>query len=175
MKFVQKAIQVGFVWLMAVTTLIASVPHFDCICPNGQRKLFCLGLPTQRPGCCCGGACCSSSGGKCCCQAQDSPPGEQAEQTCCCCESQPHASNDTSTSGIQAKGNCCKKTLAHDEFVNPTTQDAKQNLADGFSVPLLQFAPLLPAPRESHLRFSRHRYELPPPPDLVITLQHFLI
>src|SRR5262245_30182992 len=64
MRFFVRAVQIGFVWLTAVTTLIAGVPHFDCVCPYVDHP-FRLGTSSARS-CCCGGSCCSSStGGEC--------------------------------------------------------------------------------------------------------------
>lgn len=42
-------------WLMTVAALLAGVPYFDCICPGGSYKPFCLGLRMGAAGCCSGG------------------------------------------------------------------------------------------------------------------------
>ena len=178
MEIIVRAVQTGLVWLTAVTTLVGSVPHFDCLCPNGQHKLFCLGISASPTGCCCGGSCCSSSeSGKCCCQARESSPEARAKHLRCCCESQRQTSADAPGPGLQVKGSCCQKTVIRDELVgvSPTKESPKQNGADGFSVvlPPLALVHALPVVSESWL--SWHRYDLPPPTDLVITLQHFLI
>ncbi len=176
MKFLGSAVQVGFVCLTAVSTLIAGVPHFDCICPNGTHKAFCLGSASPRTGgCCCGGSCCSSSAGGSC-QAQDSSPAPQGDQACCC-KSQPQPSSEAPATGSQVKGSCCTKTLAEGQLltVSPTTTGAHQNLTDNFSTPLPQPASRYPALVVGQSLFAWHRCDLPPPPDLVLTLQHFLI
>jgi hypothetical protein len=177
MRFLGGAVQVGFVCLTALSTLIAGVPYFDCVCPNGNHKPFCLGVSSPQTGCCCGGSCCSSSAGKCCCcKAQDSSPDEQSEQSCCC-KSQQQSSTDAPAKGIRVEGSCCQKTLASNEFlsISPTKEIAKQNSMDRFFVPLPQPVSVPPALAAGRRLFSSHRCDLPPPPDLVITLQHFLI
>jgi hypothetical protein len=168
-----RAIQTGFIWLTAVTTLIAGVPHFDCLCPNGRHKPFCSGIVSSHTGCCCGGSCCSSSAGKACCQAEDSSPRRQAP---CCGDSQP-PNADARIPGIHVSARCCQKTFAQEEFVGVclVKKSDKQNLTERFSVPLLPLAADPTVPQVRRPLPSGLPYELPPPPDLVIALQHFLI
>jgi hypothetical protein len=179
MKLTFRAAQAGFVWLTAVTTLFAGVSPFACICPNGRHKPFCLGISSTRTGCCCGACGSSSSEGKCCCcQSQGATPYGQAEQTCCCeNRGQPGTDSDTSTPSIQGNGRCCQKTLARDERVgvSPAVDSHKQNRAGGFSVPLPPLVVVPSPPMAGRYPFSWQSYELPPPTDLVIALQHFLI
>lgn len=177
MKFVVRVVQAGFVWLAAVTTLVAGLPHFDCVCPNGTHKPFCLGVSSPRTGCCCGGSCCSSSsGGKCCCQAQDSSADAQANQSSCC-ESQRKPSSETPSKGIRVNNSCCQKTAVAAEFIgfSPTNESAKQSMTAGFSALLPQLSFALTEPMAGSSSFPWSCYGLPPPTDLVITLQHFLI
>lgn len=165
--------QAVLVWLTVVTTLIASVPHFDCVCPNGKHKPFCLGVCSSRTGgCCCGGSCCvSASGEKCCGQAQQPSSDPQGEQSCCG-ESKEQSKPDTPAKVNQVKGSCCTKTLAQGAFVvTPTKVTAEQN---GLSVPVSPSTVVLPAPMPAASLLS-WEHQLPPPTDLVITLQHFLI
>lgn len=173
MKLVVCAFQAGFVCLTAVTTLIAGLPHYDCICPNGDHKPFCLSRPVQRNGCCCGGACCSSSpGGKCCCQGSDW--GVNTKKGCCQ-DKQPSLKEPRSGSAVGSL--CCQKTFAQSEFVAVTSAKpaAGQAFADSLSLPLPQPALVSCGPMAGRCQFSWHNYGLPPPPDLVITLQHFVI
>jgi hypothetical protein len=71
---------------------------------------------------------------------------------------------------------CCTKTATHNDFlsVTPIKAAAKQNLMYGFSV-LPLAAPASSGPMLGYSLFAWHCYALPPPPDLVITLKHFLI
>ena len=178
MVFVVSAVRAGFVWLTAVATLIASVPHCDCLCPNGQRKPFCLGVSTARSGCCCGGSCCSSSpGGDGCCQAHGpAPAAPEGEHASCCTSKQPK----TGLPGpaAQAGGGCCQKTLANGESATPapSPEAGQQTLKDALGVPVL--GAVVQGPRvqvEGGCAFPWDSHQLPPPTDLVVSLQRFVI
>lgn len=177
MKLIAKAPQAGFVWLTAVTTLIASVPHFHCICPNGQRKPFCFGLASSSTGCCCGGSCCSSSsGGMCCAQVQDSSADEQAEAPCCH-KNRQQPSTVSPGSDSQLQGSCCNKTWTTGEYAipGPTKATAEEPSSQGFSVTPFQVAHASPDLICGGLRISWAHHHLPPPINLIIALQHFAI
>jgi hypothetical protein len=74
-------------------------------------------------------------------------------------------------------GSCCIKTVAQSEFLStsPTKTWARQNLMDGFYVPLPEPVSLLVALAAGRGALSWHRCDLPPPTDLVTTLQHLVI
>ncbi len=177
MALLVRALRGGFVWLTAVATLAVGVPHFDCICRDGTHKSFCLGLSAQPDGCCCGKSRCpSASGGKCCCRHPQNSLGEgQAKKPCCA--SQRQSSSDTPSARFQVKTSCCQKTPAPAEFIGvfPIEAFAKRNLSDGFSVPLPQLTLGSSVALWGQSPFLWFRYQLAPPPDLRITLQHFLI
>ena len=59
MRTIGRTALTGLVWLTAAMTLVAGLPHFDCRCPSGQVKPFCLATASKKTGCCCGGACCT--------------------------------------------------------------------------------------------------------------------
>src|SRR5437016_4968010 len=63
----------AIVWFAIAATVLGSVPHFHCRCPNGNVKLFCLGVSCQS-GCCCGPArqCCQPGSKNC----QGATPGD---------------------------------------------------------------------------------------------------
>jgi hypothetical protein len=155
------------VWLTAATTLVAGVPHFDCLCPNGDRKPFCLGLASKATSCCCGGACCGTGGGASCCQAQAS----------CCSHHKATSAKRPSNKHYQIGRTGCQRSLVLTLCAAVTP--GRPTTDEGF--PALRLA-AVPAPavlsvlpiRGTWLLTWRH-YRLPPPPDLIVTLQHFLI
>jgi hypothetical protein len=51
MACVPKILCAGHVWLTAAMTLVAGFPHFECRCPAGQFKPFCLGFCSATHGC----------------------------------------------------------------------------------------------------------------------------
>ena len=104
---------VAHVWLTAFMTLIVSTPHFDCRCPDGRIKPFCLALLTGKTGCCCESSCCSVSIGV---DARGlathaSPSGTVPKNTCCCCNgTQENAGDESRTTPRLGKAGC-QKTL----------------------------------------------------------------
>jgi hypothetical protein len=157
-----RTIQAWLIWSTAVATLIAGVPHLECLCPNGRQKPFCLSIVSSRTGCYCGGSCCASAA---------------AEKPCCRSGRQPSA--DSNILGIQVSRDCCQKTLAQDQIVGvtPTTKRAQQSADCRLQIADLPgtLQPLI-GKRQPRLCLSlRQEFDLSPPEDLVIALQHFLI
>lgn len=167
MRLFRQALQAGLVWLTAITTLIAGVPHFDCICPNGQQKQFCAGPSGDH--CCCGDTCCSSASG--CCQVPASLP-DQQEKPRCCSESQHLGKADLRADGKQLSSSGCTRTLAQGELA---ITSAKVNAERSVSVAVFAGAPVWPEQLPTARHFSLEAHQLPPPTDLVVSLQHFLI
>lgn len=174
MRSVRRSIQVVLVWLTAVTTLIASVPHFNCVCPNGNQKQFCfLSLSSSGAGCCCGGSCCAIDSVKKCCDQGGLAAGSQGEQTCCCCETKGQSKPQAPANDTQFDGRSCTKTLASGESVVAPAKECNEQDSSGLSVPT---SPLIPLRAVSPVPcLSMEVYQLPPPTDLVITLKHFII
>lgn len=195
MRRLRRTVWKGFICLTAFMSLAASTPHFVCRCPNGQVKPFCLGPSSKTTGCCCGGACCCASGQgqDCCCRSSGTATGGEGKKAACCCCSQ-HRKTPVAETGQglrghrhqlpaessgtvpQFKSTCCVKTLAQQSFVAAThvkttiSEDVTPGrclLADSGLAALFPGVGRFPAPWQVHL--------LPPPTDLVITLQHFLI
>lgn len=177
MKFAHRTVQAVFVWSTAVTTLFANAPHFDCVCPNGDHKPFCfVGLFTPVAGCCCGsGSCCSSSPSENGCQTERGSPTDHVGKRPCCYKNTA-TNHDTNKSGSDVTGRCCQKTFVTGNFavvpVHKTT--VKQDSSNVFAIVLLQDALVSYVPTGDDFFFSRPNSQ-PPPTDLVISLQHFLI
>src|SRR5579871_366955 len=136
MDFVRKTRQVGPVWLTALMTLVAGIPHFHCRCPDGHLKSFCLGAPSKPTGCCCGSSCCSGSpGGGCCgCQAHAAPqPGTLVKRPGCCAQShgQPTSKAPDNRCRIESAG--CQKTPAPAQvvIVTPAKRAVAEDLTAG--------------------------------------------
>ena len=168
-----------FVWLLAATSLVAGLPRFDCVCPNGDHKVCFLGL-FSRGNCCCGSVCCPppspDRSGQTSAPGHGDSAGEGAGpgKGCCACARQ--APSGPTGTDSRLDGPCCKRTPAEAEpLAEPPTKAAAEGDADSFSLPLPQSTPfaILPAPGQRPL--SLQRYDLPPPPDLVVTLRHFII
>jgi hypothetical protein len=175
---VLRAVQTGAIWLTAIMTLVAGTPHFDCRCPKGNVKPFCLALLTGKTGCCCEGSCCSATSGEDVktLAAHASPSATVPKETCCCCEA--HQENTNSESRNEPKlGNVgCQKTLAEAIMAvpAPAVKAPVQDLTTHLIVPA-------PEPVTGQDGFGAcgclfvNHYHWPPPTDLVTVLKHFLI
>src|SRR5438552_17897173 len=73
----------GHVWLTAIMTLVAGLPHWQCLCPNGNTKSACLEITSSAQACCCNGGCC----GKQCGSAGQASFANQTETHSCCRQS----------------------------------------------------------------------------------------
>jgi len=170
MDFLRRGTQAGIVWLTAIMTLVAGTPHFSCLCPDGHRKAFCPRTFAKASGCCCGGACCRQGG---CCQAGPRPPAEATAAKSCC----HHRHGAPRTAPVRVQGNGCKTTLERADVlaVQPT---ATQAADDGLSSELLATpSPAALAPPSlaaGPWRRCGHSSS-PPPTNLVVVLQHFII
>ena len=156
MGFLYPTIRIGAIWLTAVAVLTAGLPYGRCRCPNGNIKLFCLGLTSQS--CCCGGDCCSGA-------AAPSAP------KACCCQGR-HETDRHAQVGSQG----CQKTLMPAVLVpGVPPQSAAQDVSvAGPFLPLVSAFPLS-ATDAAHALPSWQCHQLPPPTDLVITHLHLVI
>jgi hypothetical protein len=164
----RRLLLVAHVWLTAFLTLFAGLPHVSCRCPNGHVKPFCLSFLTGAAGCCCASACCPAPR-----QESGSNPGGPAKKSCCC-----HAPQHSDPAGVPARleGQGCRKTLAETTPAAPGTETSilKSSAAGSFLLAPAVHLPALSAAAGPE-RLSWQSYRLPPPTDLVVTLQHFLI
>jgi hypothetical protein len=161
------------VWLTAVMTVIAGLPHFECRCPGGRLKPFCLGTPSHTHACCCCG------GGPCCCRsaAVAGPAAEEpAGPSCCARIDEPSAPQQVSAGrppSVQPKG--CVRTLAADqqaltsEGFGAILSLEHSTVGPGFLAPVDLMTPPI------RVRHSRDPVALHTPPDLVIVLRHLVI
>ncbi len=168
MGLVARTAWVAHVWLTAVMTLVAGLPHFDCWCPNGQLKPFCLGHPAAASGCCCGGGCCRRAG--------DTPPGRRAKERSCCGRRHRPGGRNTLTARAEVRHPGCSKALARSEVCTPPRVKAaveQDRTVAALLPPALDGASSL-VPR-ADARASWQVHLLAPPTDLVTLLQHLLI
>src|SRR5260370_3243049 len=113
---------IGQAWLTAVMTLLTAVPHFDCRCPDGQFKPFCLSISRDASGCCCGGTCCSSTeGGRSCCRARSRVAPEQM-QTGSCCQHQDRQTNGSPGTQQEVRPRGFTINMAPAEVLPPPTR-----------------------------------------------------
>jgi hypothetical protein len=174
MKPVGAISRAGFAWLTAIMTLVAGLPHFQCQCPNGAVKPFCFGIFCSSSGCCCRDAC--SSGSKECRPTQKAIPDKKGKAPCCCGRAgrQPTRAPAGAKPEVQTRG--CAKSLAQQQNLAPAGA-AKAVHDQGAAEPLfpaaLTFAQVDSAPRGADC--GRIHLTAPPPFNLVVVLQRFLI
>jgi len=174
MKPVGTITRAVFGWLTAIMTLVAGLPHFQCQCPNGAVKPFCFGFFCSSSGCCCGDAC--ASGAKECRPAAKAPPGRKGKAPCCCGRAgrQPTRAPADPNPHVQTRG--CAKSFAPQQNLAPA--GAPKMIGDqGIGGPFLPVALAFAHVDSAAARADDRGVHLPapPPPDLVIVLQRFLI
>jgi hypothetical protein len=174
-SFVRMA-RIGYIWLTALMTLVAGMPHFSCRCPDGHVKPLCTGTVSAASGCCCSGACCSSSkGGTSCCRAQNRVGANQLQARSCC------KHQDRQTNGSPGKQQVfgargCTRTLAPSgvfAFSYGKTIVSKDLIAGAFLPPQAVAVVYLPTMAGGTPSWQSH--QIAPPTNLVTTLQRFLI
>jgi hypothetical protein len=157
------------VWLTALMTLVSSFPHFDCRCPSGRLKRFCLSLTSSA--CCCGGSCCSPT------QADRHlrvSPSSARLRPCCCDKSQGPRGKPSTADPAVGNASCVKDLIEPPPLTIGEARSGTDREPDAES--------LLPGPASggfviactlpAHLGHSR---DSPPPMDLVTLLRHLLI
>lgn len=178
MAFFARVVQTGAIWLTAVMTLIAGSPHFDCRCPNGNVKPFCLALLSGKTGCCCEGSCCSASSGDDgeALAAHASLSATVAKKTCCCCKAHQENARDESQTDARLGKAGCQKILAEAAaaVAEPAVKAPEQALTTHLFVPAPELVMGQDGFGVSDCLYASH-YHWPPPTDLVTVLQRFLI
>jgi hypothetical protein len=176
MVLLRRAAFAGLAWLTAVMTLVAGMPHFECRCPNGHVKPFCLGLDSNKSGCCCGCACCSASPkGRCCCKGRGASPSKRKEKSCCHTQHRNNLASRPGPAGSPAaqSSRCVKTVAVADQFtlVNHEIPKDSQVQVAGFASPfILASCQTSGAPKDLSQAHSPA-----PPPDLVTVLQRLVI
>jgi hypothetical protein len=158
----------GHVWLTAIMTLVAGLPHWQCLCPNGTTKSARLELTAQA--CCGNGDCC----GKRCCSAGRATVAKQNETRNCCKQLTAAASQKSDGQPTMQTAGCSRSLAANDQIaVSPSKRaDVYQNVllqspALGHSTPMLMPAAHSPTVWETHL--------LVPCTDRVLTFSRLVI
>jgi hypothetical protein len=163
-----------FGWLTAVMTLVAGLPHFQCQCPNGSIKPFCFGVFCSSTGCCCNNVCSGAPKGV---YRNGRGAAQGKGRAACCCRNTGSPSAPRSSSGtpqVQATG-CQKSLVQHQHFVTSASTKVTHNRGaiDSILPAFTTFSRLDPA-RATAAKQGLHS-AAPPPLDLIIVLQRFLI
>jgi hypothetical protein len=170
-----KCFRSAAIGLTAITTLIAATPHFDCRCPDGRIKPFCLSVLFGASQCCCEGACCPV------------PPDDSARgplprpalvaKSCCCGrQAEPREDRTGAVPGSQFSTTGCTKVLveARVTSLDKGPQAPERDLTPApFTTPAQPLRTLSEGPALACRAAGDSRR--PPPTDLVTLLEHFLI
>jgi hypothetical protein len=174
MNVIGKTARAGFAWLTAITMLVAGLPHFQCQCPNGAIKPFCFVVVYSSSGCCCSDACSGApKDSRCNPEAASSRTGRPA---CCCAHSRGRRTPQDSGGAPRLEGKGCQKTLAQQQQFAPAAATKSVNercVAHAVCVASVAVTPCGPAGAMTNL--GGLHLAAPPPPDLVVVLQRFLI
>jgi len=153
------------VWLTAAMTVAAGTPRFVCGCPKLQSVRF-ANKPTE---CCCGGRCRAGS-----CPYCEGDPLVRRARASTCCGKESRATSGAQKATPSLSTCCCTKSPAQSAPAASTSSGT--SLAKQVVLGLSRIQDELASQRCS-LAFCRHHPEgeSPPPTDLVIAFQHFLI
>jgi hypothetical protein len=163
MAHISKAILAGQIYLTAIMTLIAGMPHFVCRCPG---KVVDSPPEVQTASCCCCSSCGSARG-------QEKSIGKRS----CCSQTSAPGKNKETTRSHQATGSDCTKVTGLPKVpAVSATKSAKlfdvSSSAWTASVTFIYLS-LQIGPRDSVGRWTGHSPA--PPTDRVISLQRLLI
>jgi hypothetical protein len=165
----------ALVWTTAASVLLAGFPHYQCRCPNGNLKLLCFGWAVGT-GCCCSGACCPASAGQGGDRTSCTAPAKPAKKKkCCCCQDRSVPADQAAGAHTQATNAGCQKTVSPADFLAApaTAKVAPDSFAATFLLPPPQ--PLVLLSSDAGRPFTWASDRAPPPTDLVIALQHFVL
>ncbi len=151
------------VWLTAVSTLLAEMPRFRCLCPDGQVKQVCAAVALEKGGCgCCSNGCCRHT------SARKAPP-----ERSCCAHKVVGSSTTRTSKHTQADRACCTRTPA------PGQAREARPIESSFQPDQLQAAmdvnPAFRPASTTHWAALHWPFPADPPVDLVTTLGHLLI
>lgn len=178
MRRVRTGAWIFVVWATAATTLFGNTPYVVCHCPDGSLKLFCFGSSA--------GKCCCSKGGASACCSKKTTPGEQPKKACCC-QKQPSKAeiesgcvNGCTSESKPLKGliigrTCCQKTVVQPEVQTLIRPDLKAYETQATELLLLPATLGNPLSSITSIRSDWQVHDLPPPTDLVTTLQRLTI
>jgi hypothetical protein len=149
------------VWSAALMTPIAGTPRIDCLCADGHVRLFCLSVFSPPTACCTGHT-----------NTQDSPGSPTRGAGCCGHGRHP----GKAPADVPSAGTGCKKTLAEAKVQSvPPAKVVVQDPTDAQAPALAPVAAPAALPGNRPCLLSWHSHGPPPPTDLVIVLQHFVI
>jgi hypothetical protein len=167
---------VAHVWLTALMTLLTGLPHFRCQCPSGYVKSLCFSGFFSTGECCCAGSCCAPSSGAGATRSCDAPIERKVKRSCCCCHATAAQNTGKKYSHSEIKIPGCKRTLIQATQVRHSSpQPINDCLVAGLSVFDLAPFDLSLSVQAGDSLSSWQSYSQPPPTNLVVTFQHFLI
>ena len=182
MRRCRKVSLIVLVCTTAACTLIATTPHFTCRCPDGRVKAFCWALWMTSAKCCCdGNSCCSTENSR----AGSNPDGKEPSETCCGGKNEDTFPEPVhGDSGGQPQGprqslpenavsqSCCQKTLAQAEVFSLKHGELK--IAEAAPAPFIHVNLSCFSTATACVSVWQ-ACRMPPPTDLVVTLQHLVI
>ena len=176
MRRIRKIIWSFIVLATVASTLLANTPLIVCACWTGQEKKLIVPTDAKSSSCSCGSNCCPSTDHQkpCCKKPADK---KTMKPTLPLPTDQPQDEQGTDPSHNEPAINSpdCQKTMAQPEVFSLNLREVT---AGGVLIDFLQSPPsdqydVLPVTFSSQVNWQAYR--LPPPTDLVVALQHFLI
>jgi len=169
-----KTAVVGQVLLTAIMTVVAGMPHFSCVCPDGSVKVNCFTFSSGS--CCCGaGNCCGATDGDgCCSRAKNGLSADHGKRSCCG-QHQNQKTNGPTSGSINSKATCCVRSLATPDSSAASSGKTLPSKDNSFQSLSISVSPLSPVAKEANFAGLWQTHQVAPPTDLFAIFCHFII
>lgn len=165
MRACLKKARQGLGGLTAAMVFVTGIPHFECRCPDGNIKKWCFGIACTPEGCCCGDeSCCCHEKGSCCSCPGESPDSEGQARSCA---HQPTASGQWDDRG-------CIRTLQQGDPIISSSPKSDV-LPESPALVAIPCSSHTPVPQRLNVSNTWRIPLTPPPTELIILFEHFLI
>ncbi len=164
-----KTAVVGQVLLTAIMTVVAGMPHFSCVCPDGSVKANCFTISSGSSCCCGAGKCCGASDGNGCCSRSKNPLSTDEGKGSCCGQHQDQEARGSSGGCFEPQAPCCNRSLAV-----PNAASASDSKNNSFETLSISVSSLSPVAKEANFAGLWQTHQVAPPTDLFAIFCHFI-
>ena len=174
MALLTKTAIVGQVLLTAIMTLVAGMPHFSCVCPDGSLKANCFTFSSGS--CCCGtGNCCGATDGEGCCSRSKNSLSTGEGKRPCCGQHQDQKARGLSGGSFESKAPCCNRSLAVPDAASASYSKTLPSKDISFESLSISVSSLSPVAKEAKFAGLWQTHQVAPPTDLFAIFCHLII
>jgi hypothetical protein len=167
MALLTKTAIVGQVLLTAIMTLVAGMPHFSCVCPDGTIKAVCFTISSPSS-CCCGtGKCCGATDGDgCSSRGKNKSSAADHGKRSCCGQHQNQKTSGPTSGSINSKATCCVRSLATPDSSAASSGKTLPSKDNSFETLSISGSSLSPVARQANFGGLWQTHQVAPPTDL---------